>query len=337
MEPSVYVRVKFTSAFANPHKTIPDQYQPRTRLADIQVRKEGNQWKPLIASIAFFSSETSFETESYQLETPGLGGAGQRVDDPDARGSSEMKAEILAELKKEFERMTQAENARKANTAQKLLAEGDASFNDGAFESALRAYQQAMRVNPYDTEAFKRINKAQEAIEREKRNKEKRQIQLQDHLRAGRAAYRFRQYDLAQKSYQAALDINPRMDSVREKIRVIERRVIELSKLEIKAKQNDLSGALKDYSRSLKVQPNDVDLLVRRGLTYEKLERPKKAMDDYTRALELYPDYHKAYVRRGFLYEASQDLRLAEADYSPGIVPAPACSRPWLFWGAPAF
>lgn len=319
-EPAPYVRVKYTVEFSNAHKTISDPYRPRQRLADIQIVKAGSQWKPLIAALAFFGDGAAFETETYALDASSTGlPVGEQVDQPEAGQNAAMKKEILAELKQEFERMTQAENARKANTAQTLLAEGDASFADGAFESALRAYQQAMQVNPYDTEAFKRINQAQEKIEQEKRNKEKRQIQLQDHLRAGLLAYRFRQYEAAQESYQSALDLNPRMDSIQEKIRIIERRRIELSKLEIKAKQNDLKGALRDYSRAIKETPRDVDLLVRRGLTYEKLDQPKRALEDYSDALEIYPDYHLAYVRRGFLYEMQTELRLAEADYSMAL------------------
>ena len=62
---------------------------------------------------------------------------------------------------------------------------------------------------------------------------------------------------------------------------------------------NDMKGAIVDYTRAIKIDPNYVEAYRKRGLAKETLKDFSGAIVDYTKAIEIDPNYAPAYRDRG--------------------------------------
>ncbi|XP_019864402.1 PREDICTED: tetratricopeptide repeat protein 1-like isoform X2 [Amphimedon queenslandica] len=85
-------------------------------------------------------------------------------------------------------------------------------------------------------------------------------------------------------------------------------------------KEGDTEQAITHYSEALKVYPPNCDQEVsvchsNRAACYLKLGKHEEVVEDCTKALELKPDYLKALIRRGQSYEALERLDEALEDY----------------------
>ena len=61
----------------------------------------------------------------------------------------------------------------------------------------------------------------------------------------------------------------------------------------------DFQGALEDFDKLIKEEPNNAYAFFSRGSALLKLDKPQEAMDDTNKALELNPNIAKAYETRG--------------------------------------
>lgn len=79
--------------------------------------------------------------------------------------------------------------------------------------------------------------------------------------------------------------------------------------------QQNFSGALKCYNKSIELNPNDAASFANRSLVHFKLENYAKAIEDATEAMKLKPPYLKALHRRGKAYHALSEYEKATRDF----------------------
>ncbi|MEK6693950.1 MAG: tetratricopeptide repeat protein, partial [Nitrospirota bacterium] len=76
-----------------------------------------------------------------------------------------------------------------------------------------------------------------------------------------------------------------------------------------KAKSGDHRGAIDDFTKALKLAPNDAEAYHHRGLSREKSGDPKNAIEDFTGTLALNPKMEEAYYHRGLNKRKLGDLQ----------------------------
>jgi tetratricopeptide (TPR) repeat protein len=88
-----------------------------------------------------------------------------------------------------------------------------------------------------------------------------------------------------------------------------------------KYKQGNFQGALADYNRAIKINPQNANAYYNRGLLKAtKLQDDRGALADYNRAIKLKPNYDAAYNNRGNLKADNlQDYQGALTDYDRAI------------------
>jgi tetratricopeptide (TPR) repeat protein len=84
--------------------------------------------------------------------------------------------------------------------------------------------------------------------------------------------------------------------------------------------RGDFEGALTDYNHALASDGNNIEILLGRGLTKEKLNDLKGAFSDYTAAIDLKEDYAKAWLDRGNLLLKMSRYADAIEDYNVALV-----------------
>ncbi|MEM7660168.1 MAG: tetratricopeptide repeat protein, partial [Bacteroidota bacterium] len=326
-----YVLVKFRSKFSSTHKSIDQAYQTTTRIAEIRAVKEDEAWNTYISRIAFFNPSSEFTVADYETEgmppmlasvdTTGLDEAQKRILLEQDRQRREQQA-ALAEIRAEVQRLAEKEKReeqQRGEVSERLIQEGDEAFAVGDFETALQAYDESKRVNPYQTVAFQKINAVNKALADEAAKLRQAELRYQDLTTKGKYAYRIREFETAITLLKEALELRPRSGDIDETIREIEKIQLDARRYGEKERTNDFAGAIKDYSRAIKEQPDNAVLYVSRARCYELTQKPKKAFDDYSKAIELYDEYHLAHQKRGDINFANQEYALAENDYSRAI------------------
>ena len=81
----------------------------------------------------------------------------------------------------------------------------------------------------------------------------------------------------------------------------------------------DYTGALKDYKKAIKINPQYSDAFNNRGNVKLDLKLYKEAIKDYTKAIEFSPQYGDAYYNRGLAKENIKDFKGAIKDYTKAI------------------
>ena len=87
----------------------------------------------------------------------------------------------------------------------------------------------------------------------------------------------------------------------------------------VKLDLNIYKGAISDYSKAIKINPQYGDAYYNRGLAKENLKDFEGALSDYTKAIEIYPkgeDAGDAYHGRGYAKEMLKDFEGALSDYT---------------------
>ena len=81
----------------------------------------------------------------------------------------------------------------------------------------------------------------------------------------------------------------------------------------------DYKGALKDYKKAIKINPQYSDAYNKRGNVKLDLNLYKEAIKDYTKAIKINPQYGDAYYNRGLAKENLKDFEGAISDYTKAI------------------
>jgi tetratricopeptide (TPR) repeat protein len=82
--------------------------------------------------------------------------------------------------------------------------------------------------------------------------------------------------------------------------------------------QEDFTGALADFSRSLELNPNQPEAYNYRGTSYFWLKKYQQALNDYNQALRLDPKLTIAYYNRGYVRIELGDRAGAIEDFRQG-------------------
>ena len=81
----------------------------------------------------------------------------------------------------------------------------------------------------------------------------------------------------------------------------------------------DYKGAIKEYTKAIKINPQYEDALNNRGNVKLDLNLYKAAIKDYTKAIKINPQYGDAYYNRGLAKENLNDFEGAIKDYTKAI------------------
>ena len=86
-----------------------------------------------------------------------------------------------------------------------------------------------------------------------------------------------------------------------------------------KDRLNDHSGAFSDFSKAIELDPDYVSAYNNRGIVKGKLKDYSGAISDFTKAIELDPDYAYAYRNRGKAKDIIEDFYGAISDFTKAI------------------
>ncbi|KAB7727512.1 tetratricopeptide repeat protein [Rudanella paleaurantiibacter] len=140
----------------------------------------------------------------------------------------------------------------------------------------------------------------------------------------GVAYFEQKEYSNAQLDYDQAIQVAPNF------YRPYYNRAL------LKIAQNDLEGALKDYSDAIRLVPDTArlassDLYLNRGQLFATQSQVQPAITDFTKAIELNPKNALALYNRGNLYFNQKNLPGALADFQKSVEADPAFGK--AFYG----
>lgn len=81
----------------------------------------------------------------------------------------------------------------------------------------------------------------------------------------------------------------------------------------------DLSSALKDFDKTLELEPEFASAFHDRGICRFELDMDEEALADFTKAIELDPTYYEAYYNRALIYDEKGKQKEALADLNKAI------------------
>jgi lipoprotein NlpI len=87
----------------------------------------------------------------------------------------------------------------------------------------------------------------------------------------------------------------------------------------IRQSNNDLDGALSDFTQALTLDPKNTDAFFHRGLVEESRGNLDNALADYNQVLDLNPKQTDAFSHRAYIKQAKGDLDGALADYTQAL------------------
>ncbi len=94
----------------------------------------------------------------------------------------------------------------------------------------------------------------------------------------------------------------------------------------VRVRQNNLEGAMADYTEAIALAPTEPDPYLNRGALWEAMGEWDKAIGDYNQVLQIDPDDPAAYNNRGNAEAGRGDWVLAIADYQAAITLQPSFS-----------
>ena len=162
------------------------------------------------------------------------------------------------------------------------VGRGDMHYEMGRYEDALRDYSTAIEMNPTDGAA---------------------------HLNRGNIYYGQQRNREALEDYSKGIEIEG--ESCDSNAFLFRARVY--------CRERRFPEALSDYAKALLSRPNDVGLLLERGLVLLDTGQPQNAMLDFDAALRLQPRYTRAILAHGICYRYIGQIDQAIKDFSKAI------------------
>ena len=111
-------------------------------------------------------------------------------------------------------------------------------------------------------------------------------------------------YDLAEKEFKKALEINSQEKLPHNNLGLIY------------ARRGDFEGAIKEYEAELKIHPYYTNALYNMGLAYWNIGKKDKAAQKWQETISVNPNYADAYNALIFYYQEKGDSKTAENYYS---------------------
>ncbi|MGB3297830.1 MAG: tetratricopeptide repeat protein [Phormidesmis sp.] len=133
--------------------------------------------------------------------------------------------------------------------------------------------------------------------------------------KAAFAATQAGQFDLAETQWSALIEQLPQEPAVWS------------NRGNVRVRQNNLEGAIEDYTQAIALAPTEPDPYLNRGAVWEAIGQWDHAISDYNHVLHLNPDDPAAYNNRGSAEAGQGEWDLAIADYQAAITLQPSFSR----------
>jgi tetratricopeptide (TPR) repeat protein len=92
----------------------------------------------------------------------------------------------------------------------------------------------------------------------------------------------------------------------------------------------DLKGALEDLNQAEELNPNYIDIFVKRGKVYEQLDKFDYALADYNKAVSIDGKYFDAFLARALLYKQLQNSSKSLQDFNSAIELEPKNPFPYI-------
>jgi tetratricopeptide (TPR) repeat protein len=127
------------------------------------------------------------------------------------------------------------------------------------------------------------------------------------HLLVGNSYSEKKQYRMAKKYYQKAIQIEPMYSDA------------YFNKGITYTEQGKMKKAIKFYNKAIKLNPSDARLFNNRGYVHHETRKYYNAVRDFSYAIELNPRNAKAYNNRGVAYSAMGQYYNAIEDYTSAI------------------
>ena len=150
----------------------------------------------------------------------------------------------------------------------------------GKIESAIKAYSDAIELNPHYSAAYNN---------------------------RGVVYVDIGEYNLAIRDFNMVIELNPN-DFFAYNNRGNTYKYI-----------GNINNAIKDFNMAIKLDSNYVSPYINRGRIYGRKGMIPEAIDDFSKVITLKPDYAEAYYDRGIAYGKKRDFDLAIADYTQAI------------------
>jgi tetratricopeptide (TPR) repeat protein len=77
--------------------------------------------------------------------------------------------------------------------------------------------------------------------------------------------------------------------------------------------------AIEDFTRVIKIDPDNADAYSERALTYTRKKDYNRAITDFSRAIQIDPDNRLFYKHRGDVYMEKKDYNRAIEDYEASL------------------
>jgi tetratricopeptide (TPR) repeat protein len=171
-------------------------------------------------------------------------------------------------------------NFKSQQMAQDLKSRGVQKATRGDRTGAIEDYNQAIRFNPNDAEAY---------------------------YKRGNVNYDSGKLQEAKEDYSQALRLNPNHANA-----YYNRGLANYDLHEYQA-------AVDDYTEAIRINPNDGEAYYKRGMAHFYLREYQVAVEDCTRAIQGNPNDAKAYISRGLARAASGDNQGGIADFTQAI------------------
>ena len=150
----------------------------------------------------------------------------------------------------------------------------------GKIESAIKAYSDAIELNPHYSAAYNN---------------------------RGVVYVDIGEYNLAIRDFNMVIELNPN-DFFAYNNRGNTYEYI-----------GNINKAIEDFNTAIKLDSNYVSPYINRGRIYGRKSMIPEAIDDFSKVITLKPDYAEAYYDRGIAYGKKRDFDLAIADYTQAI------------------
>lgn len=206
------------------------------------------------------------------------------------------------------------ESGKPQRSTEGLLSSGGGKAQQGDYQGAITAYEQALQKNPNHPDAyFQRAiayydlgnyQAAYEDLSQVIRLTPKSSIA---YMNRGLTLDLLQRNQEAMKDYNQAISLNP------------EYAAAYLNRGAIKNELQDYQGGLADLNKAISLKPEYALAYVNRGDAYIGLQNYKRAIADLDEAIRLQPNSVLAYSRRGFAYRQLKEYKKAVLDYNMAV------------------
>jgi protein O-mannosyl-transferase len=223
------------------------------------------------------------------------------------RGMARAALKDYEGAKKDFDKVIQAH----PNFARAYYNRGNAFIAMKDTVSAIKDYTRVLAIDPDNILALNNRGFARRTLKDYKGAMEdfNKAIQIDAANSEAYANRALLKYDLgdaagAEQDNATARRLNPSLPDT------------DLLHADSKSLKKDYKGALADYNKILQKDPDNVRVLIKRGITKINLNDLAGAMEDFTKVITLKPDYSEAYYHRGIVKNKTKDYKEAIEDFN---------------------